>query len=228
MHADGGTGLLINFSDALQLDQRHYTSGAYWQDATTETSRLELTPCVDVLGIRFRPAGAFTLLSSITSSSHLFETASETLAVIMASLHDQLSRIGQLQEQAAYLDAWLLQQFSSGKLPSRLVITALALIEESRGLSTIASIASAVFTSIRELERRFKREVGLSPKQCARVCRLAHVRKWLKQFPTTSQAELAQRLCYYDEAHLIHDFSRAVGLTPGAYQIRAIRRAASY
>lgn len=222
MHADGGTGLLINFSDALQLDQRHYTSGSFWQDATTETSRLHLTPCVDALGIRFRPAGAFTLLSSITSSSYLFETAGETLAAIMASLHDQLSRIGHLQEQAAYLDAWLLQRFSSGKLPSRRVIAALSLIEESRGLSKIASIANAVSTSTQELERRFKREVGLSPKQYARTCRPAHARKWLKQYPsTTSQAELAQRLCYYDEAHLIRDFSRAMGLTPGAYQARA-------
>jgi AraC-like DNA-binding protein len=74
----------------------------------------------------------------------------------------------------------------------------------------------------RQLERLFRYQVGLTPKQFSRIQRVALVRQQLQQGQPLLDTALT---CgYSDQAHFIHDFKTVVGMTPGQYRTSRIRR----
>jgi AraC-like DNA-binding protein len=73
------------------------------------------------------------------------------------------------------------------------------------------AIAGRADLGLRRFERRFVRQVGVSPKLFARfeaaLDRMAHS-------PQGSWTEVAHRSGHYDQMHMVHDFSRFTGETP--------------
>jgi AraC-like DNA-binding protein len=60
----------------------------------------------------------------------------------------------------------------------------------------------------------FHEEVGLAPKQFARVRRFQWALRWLRKGPRVNWAWLAVECGYYDQAHLIKDFQTFAGVCP--------------
>jgi transcriptional regulator GlxA family with amidase domain len=77
----------------------------------------------------------------------------------------------------------------------------------------VAEVAARLGVQARQLERRFKLRVGLSPKYFARI------RRFQRVFPEVEGAgwvEAAAACGYYDQAHLIRDFRAFAGEPPAA------------
>ncbi|GAA0464580.1 hypothetical protein Ade02nite_31600 [Paractinoplanes deccanensis] len=92
-----------------------------------------------------------------------------------------------------------------------------ALTVAMRALAESAPIdeaAGRAGVSERYLRTLFAREVGLSPKHFARISR---VRRVLAMAGRERWATVAARAGYFDQAHMIGDFRRLMGVTPGAY-----------
>lgn len=70
--------------------------------------------------------------------------------------------------------------------------------------------------SERALQRLVRRRVGLTPKWLIQRRRLHEVVELVRE-SSMSHAELAAALGYADQAHLVRDFSRVTGTTPGAF-----------
>jgi AraC-like DNA-binding protein len=66
-------------------------------------------------------------------------------------------------------------------------------------------------------------QVGMSPKQYARLLRVETARLALKRMRAPSTTYLAAELGFYDQAHFIREFSAVVGMTPYAYLKRSRR-----
>jgi AraC-like DNA-binding protein len=87
-------------------------------------------------------------------------------------------------------------------------------------MARIARVAEEAGLSRGHFTRLFQQEVGLTPKQFARVRRFCRV---LEHIPTaqTEQrvnwAQLALDCGYYDQAHLIDEFHTFAGVSPSAY-----------
>jgi AraC-like DNA-binding protein len=87
------------------------------------------------------------------------------------------------------------------------------------GARPIAEIAAEIGLGERQLQRRFRAAVGLSPKQFARIRRLRSAglaalsggQPW---------ATIAADHGFADQSHLIHEFSQLTGLTPVAFEER--------
>lgn len=83
----------------------------------------------------------------------------------------------------------------------------------------VADFADAHNMSVRSLQRLFSAYVGVSPKWVILRYRiheaLAHATTHTD--PGTDWATLANDLGYADQAHLIRDFTRTVGVPPAAY-----------
>jgi AraC-like DNA-binding protein len=87
----------------------------------------------------------------------------------------------------------------------------------------VAELAAALGISHGHLDREFTRVVGMAPRTLARVLR---VRRLLEQIDVEEAlvwSELAADLGWYDQAHLIRDVTRHLGVPPTAY-VRAQRR----
>lgn len=96
-----------------------------------------------------------------------------------------------------------------------LVAAAVARIHRARGSLRIATLAQHLGFSQSALERRFRREVGASPKKFAALVRLRHVVQLRKAGATFTR--IAHTAGYTDQAHFIKDFRRFAGEHPGAF-----------
>src|SRR5208282_2414018 len=86
-------------------------------------------------------------------------------------------------------------------------------IERSSGLISVRSVADGVGWSTRQLQRRFKESVGISPKLFGRMQRFQRVFRAMES-SASNWIDTAVRCGYYDQAHLIRDFREFSGRSP--------------
>lgn len=84
------------------------------------------------------------------------------------------------------------------------------------GSVRVADLAADVGWSRRHFSERFAREVGLPPKQAARVVRFGRVTRMLRS-GTPGLGEVASLCGYFDQAHLTNEFNALAGCTPGTW-----------
>lgn len=115
---------------------------------------------------------------------------------------------------AAYGDALrpLLPVDAEGHLVDRVV----AFVEDRTDVTRVAQVCEEFGLSERALQRLVHRRVGLTPKWLIQRRRLHEAVAELRAGGAT-HAELAARLGYADQAHLVRDFSRVTGMTPGRF-----------
>jgi len=82
------------------------------------------------------------------------------------------------------------------------------------GSTPITQLAAEVGWSRRHFAEQFSRELGLAPKQAARVVRFGRAAALLRRLPGGGLAEVAQLCGYFDQAHLSNEFRALAGCTP--------------
>ena len=99
-------------------------------------------------------------------------------------------------------------------------------IERQRWLRRVDQLAAESGLGIRALQRLFREYVGASPKWVIQRRRLLDAAELVHAGERVSWADLAGELGYSDQAHLVRDFTAAVGTPPAAYA-RTLDEAAS-
>jgi len=97
------------------------------------------------------------------------------------------------------------------------VVQAARIIEENRGEIKISEIAKAVQLSTRQLERRFRKNSGLTPKQFARARRIRATAISLVEESEMNWANRAAEMGFADQSHLTHEFSTLTGRSPNSF-----------
>lgn len=86
------------------------------------------------------------------------------------------------------------------------------------GAIRIESLGNTVSASNRYIQKLFKEQVGLSPKQYARVIRVKKASLLIEENPSNGQfSQIAAELGYFDQSHFLKDFKGIIGLSPTAY-----------
>ncbi|MEL7157444.1 MAG: helix-turn-helix domain-containing protein [Actinomycetota bacterium] len=93
-------------------------------------------------------------------------------------------------------------------------------IEADRTLRTVDEVAAATGRHRRTVERLLARYVGLGPKAIIRRYRLQEAADAALSGDAVDWADTAARLGYYDQAHLVRDFTDVIGQAPAAYARR--------
>lgn len=106
----------------------------------------------------------------------------------------------------------LLVEETGGKEPGRTTEGFNRLAFEDPGL-TVMACAERLCVDKRKLERVVKRDFGLSPKQVLRRARALDMAAHLRGVADLDEAQ-ALALRYFDQSHLIRDFSVMFGMTP--------------
>jgi AraC-like DNA-binding protein len=127
-------------------------------------------------------------------------------------------------ERAALSDSfWLSRRKTSSEqfldAPSLATLAAERIIAE-RSILSVSEAAAKAGVDVRTLQRLFRREVGIGPKEVIRRFRLQESAERLASHPELQCGELALDLGYYDQAHFIRDFKAVVGVSPDAYRRR--------
>ncbi len=170
----------------------------------------------NMLGVRFRPGAAPAFLDapargaadeSIPLEAHWGGFAKE-LGERLASARSTMARL-------ALLDLELLGRLEDSERLDGRSQQAVRLVVSTQGEIRIDDLADRVGLGSRQLERVFHELVGVSPKVFARISRFRALVEALKADPAPRWAELAVRLGYYDQAHLVREVRAFSGLTPG-------------
>ena len=134
-------------------------------------------------------------------------------------LEDKLASAGSFQKRVALAENFLRQRLTRQKEnPDESRIThSIRLINESKGQINIDRLASQACLSRKQFERIFLKHVGLSPKQFLKTVRFQNALRLKATRQNCSLTELAYDCGYYDQAHMILEFTRLSGKTPGSY-----------
>lgn len=89
--------------------------------------------------------------------------------------------------------------------------------EHDRSVARVDELARAAGVTARTLQRMFASCAGVSPTRVVRRYRLVDAAELVRDGSPVDWAEVAARLGYADQAHLVRDFAGAFGRTPAAY-----------
>lgn len=191
-------------------------SGDKYPDATvigtmTRPLLFETSGPVEMVAVRFRPGGAVPFLQlsahEITDSNAQLTDVWQTdrLAERIRDEADKTRRVRRLEA------ALLARLGDCGEYDAR-VQAAISVLEQP-GLS-VEGVAATVDISRQQLTRLFRRHVGVSPKQFARVLRMQRLRSLVRRLSRPDWPAVALAVGYYDQAHMIAECRALAGATP--------------
>ena len=94
----------------------------------------------------------------------------------------------------------------------RYLYSAIEEIESKHGTVKLTELCERVGVSRRQLARKFKQIVGVSPKYFCRVLQMNKAMEGLATNDGSILSDIANRAGYFDEAHLIHAVQKFFGL----------------
>lgn len=91
---------------------------------------------------------------------------------------------------------------------------------DGTGQARTSAVAAARGVSERQLQRSFKKYVGTTLKEYARICRFRAAAIDVVVDPADQWGEVALRRGFADQAHLVREFVRVMGMTPSEFKSR--------
>jgi AraC-like DNA-binding protein len=217
---DGCMELVLNFADPFEQldadDRPHRQPMILVVGEVRRPVRTRPTGQIDLLGVRFTPGSAPLFLG--TPASKLVDRLTDQSGVESASLRaavDTIFDVDASKRRQLLMTALDAELVRAGALKVA-VIKPVALLLEREGMIEISELEALTGMKKRTLERRFAETVGCPPKALAQVLRFRRVLRSIEAHDV-DWADTAAECGYFDQAHLVRDFRRYTGLTPGKY-----------
>jgi len=173
----------------------------------------------ELLGIHFKPGGAFPFLGSpcgelLNLNLTLADLWGERKAAeLLARVHEAAT----VAEKFQSLEHWLILNATRPLRRHPAVSYALQEFQRDPGLLKSEILAESIGISQRRFIQLFRDEMGLAPKLFGRLQRFQQVIQAIASRDTVDWRELALACGYFDQAHFIHEFKEFSSLTPGEY-----------
>ena len=165
--------------------------------------------------LRLSPLAAYRLLGQpMDALANRSVPLGQVCGPWAVELADQLQAALTWDDRFAVLDAALAARLANANDPSPEVAWAWRQLTISGGRISIATLAEELRWSPKRLIARFREQVGLPPKQVARLLRFQRMTNLFLATETPDWGALARQCGYYDQSHLIHEFQRFAGDTP--------------
>ena len=211
----GTIELVFNLvEDAVRIDDRRF-SGAAFSGTYARAFVIDATQHAAMLGVHFRPGGAFPFLG--VPARELMDAHADLSLLwgpVARELRERLCDAATAPERFAMLETALLGRL--GRTPHAAALEGLEAFDRSRGGASVREVARATGLSQRRFIDVFRDAVGLTPKLFCRVLRFQHARELVGG----DWGEIAFAARYADQAHLIRDFREFASMTPADYARR--------
>lgn len=164
-------------------------------------------------GIRFYAWTAVLFAdNSFAGTKNKVFDADEFFAGLKREILPMLLSVPSLPERAERAEIYLLKRLRLNRMNSN-VMNAVRDIISGRGAVRTADLAARNAVSVRQLERWFNDNMGISPKGFSSLVRYQMVWQELC-FRGGDIFDLAEKYGYYDQAHLLNDFRKHHSMTP--------------
>lgn len=182
----------------------------------TDPFFIEPTGFVNTFAIRFYPYGFVNFVTTPLSDLSNKETPIAALfgEEVSEKLEQKIVQAKDTEERIAIVENFLLGTLNHTTTIDKIVKTTIDALVATSGNSAINSLLKNDLSKRRQLERKFSKQIGISPKQLGKVIRLQAALKMLLNQKTEKLTHIAYESEYYDQAHFIRDFKEFTGTTP--------------
>lgn len=183
---------------------------------TIEPFFIQPTGYVNTFAIRFYPYG-FTnfvtipirdLANKETPITQLFGEATAK------DLEQRIVNATDTQQRIDVIETFFINKLSEKTTIDNIVKSTIDTLLLTKGNTPINTILKEDRSKRRQLERKFSQQIGISPKQLAKVIRLQTALKMLLNQQNETLTRIAYESEYYDQNHFIKDFKEFTGTTP--------------
>jgi len=208
----------LRIYDAAQPERYNRFSGALVSGAYGGFFVIDTAEEVSIMGVHFKPGGAFPFLglpAGELADAHVnLETLWGRSAV---ELRERLCDAATPMERFRLLEEALLAHLFRPLEHHYAVPTALDAFVQTEARATVRDIARDIGLSQRRFIQVFTEEIGLTPKLFSRVKRFQRTMAIVRQATALDWARLAVDCGYFDQSHLIRDFLMLSGFSPSDY-----------
>ena len=183
---------------------------------TIEPFYIQPTGCVNTFAIRFYPYGFANFVT--TPIKNLANKETPIAELFEQSTADELEKkvihATNTQQRIEIVETFLLNKLNEKNTIDNIVKSTIDALLATGGSSPINAILKEDLSKRRQLERKFLKQIGISPKQLGKVVRLQTALKMLLNQKTETLTQIAYESEYYDQNHFIKDFKEFTGTTP--------------
>jgi len=207
----------VRVYDSPQSDRCARYSGAVVAGPYTECLMIDPMQHAAIIGVHFKPGGAFPFLSAPADEVADMHLDLETLWGRTADdLREQLCA-ATFDQRFSLLEDMLVSRLRRAPERHGAVSSALTIFDQMDGEASVHDVACRIGLSQRRFIRVFAAEVGLTPKVYCRVRRFQKARGLVWKVEEPDWAQVAVDCGYFDQSHLIRDFQAFAGLSPVNY-----------
>lgn len=217
---DGFIEMTFNFGDKIKRytsDKKFVTHPcAMVMGQRTKSYFIEPIGNVDTFAICFYPYGFANFVNTPLENLVDKEIPIENLfgKIPAKKLEQEMVNAANTQQRIKIIETFLINKLNDNTTIESIVKSTVDVLLATNGSSSINNILKDELFKRRQLERKFKQQVGISPKQLGKVIRLQTALKIMLNSKNDSLTNIAYESDYFDQAHFIKDFKEFTGTTP--------------
>jgi AraC-like DNA-binding protein len=217
---DGCIEMTFNFGDKIRryISEDEFVLHPNAMVMGQRTKSYDILPegKVETIAICFYPHGFANFVNTPLERLVDKETPiAELLGQAQAcELEQQILQAIGTGQRIAVVEAFLFKKLHESATISSIVKSTVDTLLKTNGSTSINALVKADTAKRRKLERHFKNQIGISPKQLSKVIRLQAALQMLLQKEDATLTDIAYESEYFDQNHFIKDFKEFVGVTP--------------
>lgn len=220
-HGKNNKSIGFDFVDKPEKTFDFYNQDAWFGGLITKPLASQVSASTHVLCVVLKPITVSHIIkesATVTvNQGYSFETLG--LHKYFDGLIDSLHGMTDMNEILALTNHYFIKYFSALKIPFSVkdMTPVMNFIERQKGVVQVKQLEEKFHISERWLEKQFLAQVGLSPKEFARLVRFKSLMVESMMTPSVSWGKMVHEYGYFDQSHLIKDFKAFTGQSPNAF-----------
>ena len=206
---DDSTGILLEFSSGAK--EGSLRRSMIYGQTTSPTFNQNKEPFL-VLGVLFQP---YAIKELFDLDAHELTNQRINLNDFFGSqLMDVIVSKNNLTDRINTLSTHFFRNLTAIKYTDDLIKQCILYIKKHNGMLTVKDLQVKFGISERQLERRFKDTVGVSPRHYLKITKFRQAVSLLSETSGNNLTDIAFELNYFDQSHFIKQAKELSGLCP--------------
>lgn len=211
----GQSLLIFNFGDSLELLNKTTTKQLsqpfFAYPAAISSTLVRQKGNVQLFGISFIREGLYKL--TCKPIWELIQCFPDNLNDLLREIYIKLKDL-EFDEKCLLIEEFLSNHINY-KLHSPTFYNAIDKIDQNKGVVKLQELSESLGVSLRQLQRLFKKRMGISPKDYCKIVRLnSYLLDLLSNNEKIDYLDLVVKYNYHDQPHLINEIKAIVNSPP--------------
>lgn len=211
LHSDAASGIIFNLAGHITIGNTELPEGVIMLPVNKQSENIVLSGGAQLAGIRFHPAIGYGILGKHYSDSTLLSPQDDHMYQLY-EVYTELQRKPGGSDQIQVLYQWAESHLDFTHVIPDSLERALNCIDDDEAPG---QLSKHIALSQRQIERLFKRWLGMTPKHYQRILRIKKAICFLRQHRNACLATVAQQFGFSDQAHMTREFRSIACITPG-------------